>query len=107
MLPRTPGGSSSRPRAATASTASRGALSERYGVAIDSCLISLCRDGSDAVAWHADTVHKVLPDPLVFTMSLGARRSFLLRPAPGGAVVRRYVPGERHLIVMAGACQHE
>ncbi|MCW2615788.1 MAG: putative alkylated repair protein [Frankiales bacterium] len=82
-------------------------LSERYGVAIDSCLVNLYRDGSDAVAWHADTVRKVLRDPLVLTVSLGARRSFLLRPATGGPVVRRYAPGEGDLIVMGGACQHE
>jgi len=82
-------------------------LSARYGVAIDSCLINLYRDGSDAVAWHADTVRKVLRDPLVFTVSLGARRSFLLRPASGGPVVRRFAAGEGDLIVMGGACQHD
>ncbi len=82
-------------------------LSERYGVAFDSCLVNLYRDGSDAVAWHADTVRKVLRDPLVATVSLGTRRSFLLRPAAGGPVARRYAPGEGDLIVMGGACQHE
>lgn len=83
------------------------ALSGRYGVAFDSCLGNLYRDGSDAVAWHADTVRKVLRDPLVATVSLGARRSFLLRPAEGGPVARRYAPGEGDLLVMGGACQHE
>jgi len=82
-------------------------LSARYDVSIDSCLINLYRNGSDAVAWHADTVRKVLRDPLVFTVSLGARRSFLLRPATGGPVARRYAPGEGDLIVMGGACQHD
>ena len=82
-------------------------LTRRYGVAFDSCLVNLYRDGSDAVAWHADTVRKVLRNPLVATVSLGARRSFLLRPATGGPVQRRYAPGEGDLIVMGGACQHE
>jgi alkylated DNA repair dioxygenase AlkB len=82
-------------------------LDERYGVVFDSCLINLYRDGSDAVAWHADTVRKVMRDPLVATVSLGARRSFLLRPAGGGPVARRYAPGEGDLIVMGGACQHD
>jgi alkylated DNA repair dioxygenase AlkB len=59
------------------------------------------------VAWHADTVRKVMRDPLVATVSLGARRSFLLRPASGGPVARRYAPGEGDLIVMGGACQHD
>jgi alkylated DNA repair dioxygenase AlkB len=82
-------------------------LDDRYGVAFDSCLVNLYRDGSDAVAWHADTVRKVMRDPLVATVSLGARRSFLLRPAEGGPVARRYAPGEGDLIVMGGACQHD
>ena len=82
-------------------------LSQRYGVELDSCLVNLYRDGADAVAWHADTVRKVLRDPLVATVSLGARRAFLLRPAAGGPVARRYAPGEGDLIVMGGACQHE
>jgi len=81
-------------------------LDDRYGVVFDSCLINLYRDGSDAVAWHADTVRKLLTDPLVATISLGARRSFLVRPAAGGAVVRRYNPGEGDLIVMGGSMQH-
>lgn len=82
-------------------------LSERYGVDFDSCLVNLYRDGSDAVAWHGDTVRKRLRDPLVATVSLGARRSFLLKPAAGGPVARRYRPGEGDLVVMGGACQHE
>ena len=82
-------------------------LGERYGVDFDSCLVNLYRDGSDAVAWHADTVRKTMRDPLVATVSLGARRSFLLRPATGGPVQRRYAPGEGDLIVMGGSCQHD
>lgn len=82
-------------------------LSARYGVEFDSCLVNLYRHGSDAVAWHADTVRKVMRNPLVATVSLGARRSFLVRPAAGGPVVRRYAPGEGDLIVMGGATQHD
>ncbi len=81
-------------------------LSSRYEVAFDSCLVNLYRDGTDAVAWHADTVRKVLRDPLVATVSLGARRSFLLRARDGGQV-RRYGPGGGDLLVMGGACQHD
>jgi alkylated DNA repair dioxygenase AlkB len=82
-------------------------LAARYGVDFDSCLVNLYRDGSDAVAWHGDTVRKRLRDPLVATVSLGARRSFLLKPVGGGPVARRYRPGEGDLIVMGGACQHD
>jgi alkylated DNA repair dioxygenase AlkB len=81
-------------------------LDERYDIVFDSCFINLYRDGNDAVAWHADTVRKKMTDPMVATISLGARRSFLVRPAGGGPVVRRYNPGEGDLIVMGGAMQH-
>ena len=47
-------------------------LGERYGVDFDSCLVNLYRDGSDAVAWHADTV-----------------RTDDARPAGGDGVARR------------------
>jgi alkylated DNA repair dioxygenase AlkB len=82
-------------------------LSQRYGVVFDSCLVNLYRDGSDAVAWHGDTVRKTMRNPLVATVSLGARRSFLLKPVAGGPVARRYAPGEGDLLVMGGACQHD
>jgi alkylated DNA repair dioxygenase AlkB len=85
----------------------RATLAGRYDVDIDSCLVNLYRDGNDAVAWHGDTVRKVMPYPLVFTVSLGARRRFLLRPAQGGPVARTYLPGEGDLIVMGGRSQHE
>ncbi|MCW2776373.1 MAG: putative alkylated repair protein [Frankiales bacterium] len=85
----------------------RATLSSRYDVAIDSCLVNLYRDGNDAVAWHGDTVRKVLDLPLVFTVSLGARRQFLLRRVEGGPVVRGYTPGEGDLVVMGGRTQHE
>jgi alkylated DNA repair dioxygenase AlkB len=84
-----------------------GPLGERYGVAFDSCFVNLYRDGNDAVAWHADTVRKKMTNPMVVTVSLGARRSFLVRPAAGGPVVRRFNPGEGDLIVMGGAMQHD
>lgn len=82
-------------------------LTGRYGVVFDSCLVNLYRDGTDAVAWHGDTVRKTMRDPLVATVSLGSRRSFLLRPRAGGPVARRYQPGGGDLLVMGGACQHE
>jgi hypothetical protein len=59
-------------------------LGERYGVAFDSCLVNLYRDGSDAVAWHADTVRKTMRDPLVATVSLGRGGRSCCVPRPAG-----------------------
>lgn len=85
----------------------RARLSAEYDVTFDSVLVNLYRDGDDAVAWHGDTVRHRLRDPLVATVSLGARRRFLLRPRGGGGVRARYSPGEGDLLVMGGACQHD
>lgn len=85
----------------------RVAVSERYDVAFDSCLVNLYRDGNDAVAWHGDTVRKVLRDPLVVTVSLGSARRFLVRERGGGPVLKEYAPGHGDLMVMGGAMQHD
>jgi alkylated DNA repair dioxygenase AlkB len=80
-------------------------LSARYGVAFDSVGCNLYRDGHDSVAWHGDTVRKVMAEPLVAIVSLGEPRRFLLRPRGGGAS-RRYDLGAGDLLVMGGTCQH-
>lgn len=82
-------------------------VSDRYGMVFDSCLVNLYRDGSDAVAWHGDTVRKVLRDPLVVTISLGSRRRFLVRRWRGGPTLLSRSPGEGDLVVMGGTMQHE
>lgn len=85
----------------------RVAVSDRYGVTFDSCLVNLYRDGDDAVAWHGDTVRKTLRNPLVVTVSLGASRRFLVRRRGGGPVLKEYAPGQGDLMVMGGAMQHD
>jgi alkylated DNA repair dioxygenase AlkB len=85
----------------------RAALNGRYGVDFDSIFVNLYRDGRDSVAWHRDTVRRRLREPLVATVSLGARRRFLLRPYGGGRTALRLQPGEGDLVVMGGACQQE
>lgn len=84
----------------------RAALDERYAVGFDSVGVNLYRDGRDSVAWHGDRVGTRLRDPLVATVTLGARRRFVLRPRAGGAT-RGLEPGPGDLVVMGGSCQHD
>jgi len=81
------------------------ALSRRYDVVFDRIWVNLYRDGRDSVAWHGDRNRHTHTNPLVATVSLGARRRFLLRPV-GGRVAHELHPGHGDLVVMGGACQH-
>lgn len=69
--------------------------------------VGLClyRDGADSVAWHGDTIGRGnAEDTMVAIVSVGATRTFALRPRGGGASLR--LP-QRHgdLLVMGGSCQ--
>lgn len=67
--------------------------------------LCLYRDGSDSVAWHGDTIGRSsTEDTMVAIVSLGATRTFTLRPRGGGPSLR--LP-QRHgdLLVMGGSCQ--
>jgi alkylated DNA repair dioxygenase AlkB len=79
-------------------------LSERYGQAFERISLSLYRDGRDSVAWHGDYVARNMSEALVATISVGAPRRFLLRPAGGGAS-RSLALGWGDLLVMGGSCQ--
>lgn len=69
--------------------------------------VGLClyRDGADSVAWHGDTLGRgATQDTMVAIVSVGATRTFALRPRGGGAALRL---SQRHgdLLVMGGSCQ--
>jgi alkylated DNA repair dioxygenase AlkB len=82
-------------------------LSERYAVGFDSVWVNLYRDGQDSVAWHGDRNRHVMAAPMVATVSLGARRRFLLRPRGSSKIAHELRPGAGDLVVMGGACQQE
>ena len=87
----------------------RSALSEEYwpelGEPFRTVGLCLYRDGNDSVAWHGDTIGRgSAEDTLVAIVSLGAPRSFHLRPR-GGGPSRRFDVGRGDLLVMGGSCQ--
>jgi alkylated DNA repair dioxygenase AlkB len=69
--------------------------------------VGLCcyRDGSDSVAWHGDTIGRgSWQDTMVAIVSLGATRTFAMRPRGGGASLRLPL-AHGDLLVMGGSCQ--
>src|SRR3954453_18035318 len=81
------------------------ALSLRFSVGFDRIWVNLYRDGADSVAWHGDRNRLVMTNPLVATVSLGARRRFLLRRRGTTTATHRLEPGHGDLVVMGGARQ--
>ncbi len=80
------------------------ALEARYGVPFRGVGLNYYRDGRDSVASHRDRELRALDDTLVALVTLGARRSFLLRPLAGGPSLD-LAPASGDLLVMGGACQ--
>ena len=82
----------------------RAAISQKYGEEFVYTTAALYRDGNDSVAFHGDTTARNMVEALVATVSLGAPRRFMLRPAEGGDSIALPL-GRGDLVVMGGTCQ--
>jgi alkylated DNA repair dioxygenase AlkB len=80
------------------------ALSARYRETFHRVSLALYRDGNDSVAFHGDTVARDMEEAMVATVSLGAPRRFLMKPARGGRSLS-FALGGGDLFVMGGTCQ--
>ena len=65
-------------------TALRDRLVAEVGAPFNSCLANLCRDGSDSMGWHSDDEPALGPRPVIASVSLGARRRFVLKHRESG-----------------------
>lgn len=84
----------------------RNRLSEELGTAFNSCLANLYRDGSDSMGYHADDEPELGPEPVIASLSLGARRRFAIRHRTS---MQRWTweLGEGDLLVMFGESQRD
>lgn len=73
-------------------------------------LLNRYRDGADCMGWHSDNEAELGENPVVATLSLGARRRFLIKEKRRGDPPKRkpwsieLEPGS--LLLMSGAFQH-
>lgn len=79
-------------------------LDARYRVRLSSVHLILYRDGRDGMGFHRDDEMRYLERTVIAGLSLGAPRSFALRPRRGGATVE-FMLGSGDLYVMGGRCQ--
>lgn len=75
-------------------------------VDFNSVLLNLYRNGSDKVSWHADDEKGLGINPLIASVSLGAKRRFDLKHKtdPNEKLQLELKPGS--LVIMKGALQH-
>ncbi|MET3928989.1 alkylated DNA repair dioxygenase AlkB [Lysobacter sp. OAE881] len=80
-------------------------LERTLGVAFNSVLANLYRDGTDAMGWHSDAEPELGPAPVIASISLGATRRFALkhRDDPARKLTLELPHGS--LLVMSGATQ--
>jgi len=81
-------------------------LGARYELVLDQFFVNLYRDGRDSVAWHADKIGAIAHEPVVVILSLGATRTFRIRPMKGGGS-HGFTVSHGDLLVMGGRCQHD
>ncbi len=87
-------------------SALRRRVEARVGCAFNSVLVNLYRDGRDSVGWHSDDEPELGAEPVIASLSLGARRRFLLKPKrPKGAPSRSLWLDRGSLLVMRGPTQ--
>ncbi len=65
------------------------------------------RDNNDGTDWHADRPANQLDEAVIPVLSLGAARTFLIRPAGGPGVSKAIKVHGGDLVVMGGRCQKD
>ena len=81
------------------------AVESYSGCQFNSCLVNLYRDGNDSVSWHSDDEPELGTNPVIASVSLGAKRDFQLKHKMSGKKLS--VPlTSGSLLLMAGETQH-
>ncbi len=71
----------------------------------NSVLVNLYRDGQDSVGWHADNEAEIDQTMPIASLSVGAERSFKIRPVGFMGSIASVVLGDGDLLVMPPGAQ--
>lgn len=83
----------------------RDRLRRETGVAFNSVLANLYRDGRDRMGWHSDNERALGLRPVIASVSLGQARRFVLRRRSDSSQKQGVLLGPGSLLVMAGDTQ--
>lgn len=82
------------------------AVNDATGVAFNAALANWYRGGDDRMGWHADNEPELGPNPVLASLSFGARRDFRLRRIGNHRDTLTIALGEGDLLVMGASLQH-
>ncbi|AOE50422.1 alpha-ketoglutarate-dependent dioxygenase AlkB family protein [Kangiella sediminilitoris] len=80
-------------------------LEQTLGCCFNSVLCNLYRDGSDSMGWHADDERELGSNPVIASVSLGAKRAFHLKHKKNPKLRHKMSLTSGSLLVMQGATQ--
>lgn len=80
-------------------------LKARNGIEFNSCLANYYRDGNDSVSWHADDEPELGKEPVIASVSIGAKRAFKIKEK--GGFVWELMLGGGDLLIMQGPSQRD
>lgn len=84
----------------------RARVGELSGAVFNAVLLNLYRDGRDGMGWHADDEPELGREPVIASVSLGAKRRFCLRHRRRKDLKVDLELPHGSLLVMGGATQH-
>lgn len=74
---------------------------------INSVLLNRYRDNRDSVAWHSDNEAELGDQPCIVSLSIGATRTFALKPKSGDTKSIKLPLTHGSLLIMAGSTQQK
>lgn len=76
------------------------------GISFTHCLANLYRDGNDSMGWHADDEKVLGKNPVIASVSLGAKRKFQMKHKGIKDLKTELELEEGSLLLMQGPTQH-
>jgi len=77
------------------------------GVAFNSVLLNLYRDGNDSMGWHSDDEPELGQNPVIGSLSLGGTRRFMLRHRAEKGLKHQLELTSGSFLLMQGTTQHD